>query len=106
MLFNSSWTLCEQRTMESVVPASSGFHRDLTHLIMIMERSLSMVQFVKTISMNRFYDEALLGVPGSLANVKDKFFHRRAGKNVKVSFVFKFHLCCYLSSLLGLLCML
>ena len=74
--------------MESVVPASSGFHRDLTHLIMIMERSLSISQFVKTISMYRFYDEALLGVPGSLANVKDKFFHRRAGKNVKVGFLF------------------
>ena len=73
--------------MESVVPASSGFHRDLTHLIMIMERSLSISQFVKTISMYRFYDEALLGVPWSLANVKDKFFHRWAGKNVKVSFV-------------------
>ena len=37
-MFMSSWVISEERTMESVLPSASGFHRDCTLMKMIMNK--------------------------------------------------------------------
>ena len=61
-MWNSSWTVSEERTMESNLPQASGFHREMTQMKMIFKK---------------YYHDAEKRIPGSLANNKNKFHHNK-----------------------------
>ena len=77
-MWNTSWTVSEEYTMEWCLPLCSGFHREYTQLKMIFDK---------------FFHDGEKTIPGSLMNSKNKFHHNQ----VRLSS----YLVCHLKGLSG-----
>ena len=85
-VFHCSWTTFEEKCMDGVAAVSSGFHRMMNHLKMIMAKlETQSFQHSFTSLSPRYLHEDEIGIPGSLRNMKQKFHHKHAGREAKVA---------------------
>ena len=67
-LWNCSWTVSEEHSLEACLPQAQGFHRDYTQLKMLMKK---------------YYHEDEKRIPGTLASNKHKYHHNKVTLNWK-----------------------
>jgi hypothetical protein len=61
-MWNCSWTVSEERTMESNLPQAQGFHREFTQMKFIFKK---------------YYHDDEKKIPGSISSNKNKFHHNK-----------------------------
>ena len=72
--------------MDGVAAVSSGFHRMMNHLKMIMAKlETQSFPHISTSLSPRYLHEDEIGIPGSLRNMKQNFHHKHAGHEAKVA---------------------